>query len=416
MLKKIRVDQLRLGMHVHRLEGAWLDHPFWKTQFELSDPSDLAKLRDSPVRECWIDGAKGLDVQTPAAASAPVPEPAPSSPAALPSPPPARTPIVEEAQRAAALCAQARQAVRSLFDATRLGHALDAEGCVPLVDEIASSVWRNPGALVSLARLKTHDDYTYMHSVAACALMVSLAQQLGQDAALVRSAGMAGLLHDIGKAVMPLEVLNKPGPLVDAEYAVMRSHPVRGHQLLHEGRAVGEIELDVCLHHHERVDGKGYPERLSGEALSLQARMGSICDVYDAITSNRPYKDGWDPAESIARMAEWTKAGQFDSRVFHAFVSRVGIYPIGCLVRLQSGRLAVVVEQSTASLTTPSVKVFFSTKSGMPLAPETVDLSRPGCSDRILARESNAHWAFPHLAELVPGYESLRQGAGAVRS
>jgi len=288
-----------------------------------------------------------------------------------------------------------------------MGRALDAEKCLPLVDEISSSVWRNPGAIISLARLKTHDDYTYMHSVAVCALMVSLARQLGMDENASREAGMAGLLHDMGKALMPLDVLNKPGKLSDTEYGVMKTHPERGHDLLVEGKGVGTAVLDVCLHHHERPDGTGYPHRLSGDALTRVARMGAVCDVYDAITSNRPYKDGWDPADSIAKMASWS--GQFDSVVFQAFVKSLGIYPIGSLVRMRSGRLGVVVEQGSASLMAPRVKVFFSTRSNMPITPETIDLAARHCADAILAREPVERWNFPHLDELWAGPETLRR-------
>ena len=278
---------------------------------------------------------------------------------------------------------QSREAVSSLFAEARMGRALDTEKCLPLVDEIATSVWRNPGAIVSLARLKTHDDYTYMHSMAVCALMVSLGRQLGMDEASAREVGMAGMLHDMGKAAMPLEVLNKPGKLTDAEYEIMKTHPQHGYELLQEGKGVGEVALEVTLHHHERPDGRGYPHGLAGDALTRVARMGAVCDVYDAITSNRPYKAGWDPAESIAKMASW--AGQFDTEIFQAFVKSLGIYPIGSLVRMRSGRLGVVVEQSEGSLVAPKVKLFFSTKSNMPISIELVDLSSAGCSDAIVA-------------------------------
>ena len=426
MLKKITVEEVRLGMHLHELCGTWLEHPFWTTKFVLRDPEQLAKLKASGVVECWIDVSKGLDVAAASVVdplSPPSPQPSPLSPAELPPPPPKpgtrsqRTPaqperatsMDDELRHAAVLFRQSRQAVQSLLSEARMGHAVDAEKCLPLVNDIASSVWRNSGALVSLARLKTHDDYSYMHSVAVCALMVSLAKQLGQDEEQARDAGLAGLLHDIGKAKMPLEVLNKPGKLTSAEYTVMKSHPERGHQLLAASGSVGPVALDVCLHHHERPDGKGYPHGLAGDAISLPARMGALCDVYDAITSNRPYKAGWDPAESVSQMAEWTRDGQFDPVLFQAFVKSLGIYPNGSLVRMTSGRLGVVIEQNPQALVTPRVKVFFSTRSQMPLPPEVLDLSHPGCSDRIAARESNSVWQFPHLDELWAGAETLRK-------
>ena len=137
--------------------------------------------------------------------------------------------------------------------------------------------------------------------------------------------------------------------------------------------------------------------------------MGAVCDVYDAITSNRPYKAGWDPAESVSKMAEWTQGGQFDPIVFQAFVKSLGIYPNGSLVRMTSGRLAVVMEQNPHTLVAPRVKVFFSTKSQMPIPPEVLDLSHSGCNDRIVARESNKVWKFPHLDELWAGADTLRK-------
>lgn len=403
MLKKITVDQVRLGMHLHALEGPWMSHPFWKTKFTLSDPADLNKLRASGVREVWIDPGKGLDVALaddrptvrPAAPLAPVATATPVRAEA--SAPKAPTHAIDdELTEAAAICKRGKQAVMSMFREARLGNAVDAEACLPLVEEISSSVLRNPGAMVSLARLKSQDEYTYMHSVAVCALMVALGREAGMDEDECRAAGLAGLMHDLGKALMPLDVLNKPGKLSDDEFALIRTHPERGHEMLLEGRGATPEVLDVCLHHHERIDGTGYPHKLSGDALSRIARMGAICDVYDAITSNRPYKRGWDPAESIARMASWK--GHFDTQLFTCFVKSLGIYPVGSLVRLESGRLAVVVEGNPAALTAPFVKVFFSTKSNMPVPVQRLDLSQGG--DRIVGRELPSQWGFKNLDAL----------------
>jgi HD-GYP domain-containing protein (c-di-GMP phosphodiesterase class II) len=280
-----------------------------------------------------------------------------------------------------------------------MGRAVSPEFAGTLVEEISSSVERNPGAIISLARLKSADDYTYMHSVAVCALMVALSRQLGLDAALTRELGLAGLLHDLGKALMPMEVLNKPGKLTDEEFAIIKRHPVEGHRLLVEGGSVGDLQLDVVLHHHEKIDGSGYPDHLKGEEISLYSKMGAICDVYDAVTSNRPYKAGWDPAESIRRMADWCN-GHFDGNIFQAFVKCMGIYPIGSLVRLESGRLGVVMEQAGQSLLKPRVKVFFSTKSMTHIAPEVLDLSHSATRDKIVSREDAVKWGLANIERL----------------
>ena len=423
MLKKIRVDQVRLGMHLHALEGAWMDHPFWKTRFIIREQEQLTKLQESVIAEVWIDPDKGLDVLEeavvpPLAVPAPAPAQAPVPvAAALPATPPARpartsTPVpapsksfAEEMRTATAVCNRGRAQVEKMFGEARLGRAIDAEACAPLVQEISDSVIRNPGAIVSLARLKTQDDYSYMHSVAVCALMVALGRELGFDEEQCRIAGTAGLLHDVGKALMPLDILNKPGKLTDAEFDVMRSHPMRGYELLVEANGADPAAIEVCLHHHERFDGGGYPHKLTNDKLNQLVRMGSICDVYDAITSDRPYKNGWDPADSIGKMASWK--GQFDPVVFATFVKSVGIYPTGSLVRLHSERLAVVIEQNPAVLTAPVVRVFFSLKSGMPVSLQRLDLAG-GTNDRIIGREPPDRWNFTFLNELWAGEAAKR--------
>ena len=388
-------------MFVHEVPGSWLSHPFWRGSFKLADGKQLAQLR-AAVGHVVIDTGKGLDIElVPEAglSEAEVQPPPPSDETrpqvASPTVAPAQVGFQDEVRRASKIVAQARPAMKSLFRDVRLGKAIDAEHCLPLVSDIADSVSRNPSAIVSLARLKTSDDYTFMHSVAVCALMVALGKQLGLNEDDCREAGLAGLVHDLGKAMMPLEVLNKPGALTAEEFAIMKSHPEAGHRMLLEGKGVGPVPLDVCLHHHEKVNGKGYPHGLKGEDISLFARMGAVCDVYDAITSNRPYKAGWDPAESIMKMAQWAKEGHFDESLFQAFVKSIGIYPVGSLVKLRTGRLAVVVEQGEGLLLKPVVKVFYSTRANEPLVPELVDLSRT--SDEIVSRESPSTWGFKNL-------------------
>lgn len=403
MLKRITVEQLRLGMHVHEFCGSWMDHPFWRTAFLLDSDKDLLTIQTTGIKEVWIDTSRGLDVEGGHAEATVAAEvEAVLSQVGTPGKQAPYADIAQEAARAARICAKSKQAVTSMFHEARMGKALNADDALPIVEEITTSVSRNPGALISLARLKDKDDYTYMHSVAVCALMVSLARQLGLDDEHTRQAGLAGLLHDIGKMMIPPGILNKPGKLTDAEFKTVKNHPAEGHKLLLEGSGISDIALDVCLHHHEKVDCSGYPDRLCDEQISLHAKMGAVCDVYDAITSNRPYKNGWEPAESIRKMAEWGK-GHFDQRIFEAFVRSVGIYPVGSLVRLKSERLGVVIEQTGKSLLTPKVKVFFSIKSDARITPEILDLSKPASKDKIVSHEDPAKWAIHDIHTLWSG-------------
>jgi putative nucleotidyltransferase with HDIG domain len=303
----------------------------------------------------------------------------------------------DEVARAKGICLAAKGQVVDMFHAARLGKAVDPGATLPLVDEIAASVERHPVALLSVARLKTHDNYTYLHSVAVCALMLSLARQLELDARQTRLAGIGGLMHDLGKAAMPLEVLNKPGKLTRAEFAVIRRHPADGAEMVRACGAEPEV-IDVVLHHQERIDGTGYPDGLSGEAISLLARMAAVCDVYDAVTSVRVYRKPWDPSGAMRQMARWV--GHFDKAIFNAFVKTVGIYPVGSLVRLASHRLAVVVEPGNESLLKPKVRVFFSVHSKEPIMLETIDLAARGCNDRIVGPEDPDKWKFTSLHHL----------------
>lgn len=405
MLKTIPTHQVTIGMYIQALKGAWVDHPFWKTRFVLEDIQDLKKLQASVIKEVVIDISKGLDVSKVVVDQAINPtqqtnvekhenlEKKVMAPAMT-----HKTTITQELQEASRIIKESKLAVASMFKDARLGKVVNTEAVMPLVEEISNSIKRNEGALISLVRLKTQDDYTYMHSVAVCAMMTALARELELGESEVRQAGLAGLMHDIGKAAIPLEVLNKPGALTNSEFTLVKMHPEKGYELLKQAGIDDPVTLDVCLHHHEKIDGTGYPKRLNGEHISLQAKMGAVCDVYDAVTSNRPYKLGWEPGMSLQRMAQWKN--HFDQTVFKAFVKCVGIYPVGSVVLLKSGRLAVVVDQSPKSLLKPIVKVFFSTKSKVRIQVENVDLSKPSAMDEIVGHESAHTWGIHDVHEL----------------
>ena len=409
MLKKISTKEVRLGMHIHELKGSWVDHPFWKSKFIIDNPKDLAKLQTSVIKEVVIDISKGLDVdkQQGAFTNAPI-----SSEVTLATSSDNtdvyktranKVSATEEAKAAKRAINASKRAVASMFSDMRMGKAVSSAVAMNLVSDIAASVSRNQNALISLARLKTKDDYTYMHSVAVCAMMVALAKQLNLSEAETKQAGLAGLMHDIGKAGIPLEVLNKPGALTDEEFTLVKLHPQRGHDMLKEAGIDDETVLDVCLHHHEKIDGSGYPNKLKDEQISLFAKMGAVCDVYDAITSNRPYKSGWDPCVSLQRMAQWK--GHFDDAIFKAFVKSLGIYPIGSTLMLKSGRLAVVIDQSPKSLLTPIVKVFFSTRTKSRIPISVIDLSKSSERDTIVGYEDPVNWGVLNVDEVWSQFE-----------
>jgi len=403
-------------MYVHAMEGSWLHHPFWRKRFLLDSEHDLKRLLDSDIPGVIIDDERGVapapkpvSARVTVAGRRPVvhrvaeqefqrrPRPALSA---------AETPCsaAEEAKRARNIVTRSKRAVMKMFGEARMGRAIEVTDVAPMVEEISASIARNPLALIGIARLKNKDEYTYMHSVAVCALMINFARTLELDEVLVRELGVAGLLHDIGKMAVPDPVLKKPGKLTDAEYAVVREHSQRGYDLLLQNEDAPAIAAEVVLHHHEKYDGTGYPHGLKGEEISLYARMGAICDVYDATTSNRPYKDGWAPAESIARMLEWE--GHFDRKLLDAFVRSIGIYPAGTLVRLRSNRLGLVVAENKREPTRPRVKAFYVIHDRSLTKPEMVTIGNSLRDDAIIRREAPEHWNlsdWPRLRKELMG-------------
>ncbi len=385
MIKLIPVGRLRPGMYIHDLNCGWLQHDFVRNRFVLEDEDDVRKVRAIGVREVYVDTARGLDPD-----ALPVSEPAPAAAPAAAEAPAVRTAskAANAFERARALHREATQIVRDMLADIRLGKQIEIEKVEPLVERIVDSIFTQQDALLPLARLKQHDRYTFQHSVSVCALMTAFARTLAVPAEIIREIAIGALLHDVGKARVPDEILNKPGKLTDAEFERMKSHVVQSKIILQATPGISPIALKVAAQHHERFDGSGYPNRLSGEGISLYGRMAAIVDVYDAITSDRVYHKGMAPTEALRKLLDWS-ANHFEPRLVQAFIRSVGIYPTGALVRLESRRLAVVQAQHADKPTQPTVKVIFHT-AGHYLQPEDIDLRRS--QDRIAGYEDFAAW------------------------
>lgn len=406
MNKIVKVSELKPGMHLLKIGGSWLEHPFWKNEFILK-AEDITRLKASQVTEVWIDFAKstisdyseeslpGLN-KTPClnVSSSHLPDNHVVAEKSV-----AKTSLSVEIKKAKTVVKNASSKVQQIFTEARMGKAFNAHEAEAMVDEIHDSISRNSEALISIVRLKNKDNYTYMHSVAVCALMISLAKTLGYDTEFRKKAGMAGLLHDIGKMFIPLDILNKPGKLTDQEFEVVKNHPMQGWDLLKNCANISSETLDVCLHHHEKYDGTGYPSQLKEDDISIITKMATVCDIYDAITSDRPYKKGWEPTVSIKNMSQWT--GHFDPRIFRAFVSSIGIYPVGSIVKLSNGKVGVVIEKCETNLLTPKVKVFFSIKSNMRITPEIIDLSKPHVKEKIESHETTLNFNLQDISEFL---------------
>ncbi|WP_374590746.1 HD-GYP domain-containing protein [Aquabacterium sp.] len=401
MQKKVATSDLRVGMFVHDLGLSWWQHDFVLPRFPIDTQETLDRILRTKARFIMIDTSKGADVdgavsvqRTQLAASiddcrGPTGFGDLDTTLQL-----ARTQVSmdEELRVARKLVREARTAVQSAMKEARTGKISGLPQIHGLAENMVESASRNAGALLSLVGLKEKDDYTFMHCVAVGTFMIALGKQLGMSDDELVDAGTAGLLHDVGKCLVPLDVLNKPGRLTAVEFDLIREHPSRGYRMLRDAGYQDSVALEVVLHHHERLDGKGYPDQLKGDEVTRLARMGAVVDVYDAMGSDRCYRKA-DPPTSVLKLLLSECGSHFDPVIVHSFIKAVGIYPNGSLVRLHSGRLAVVMEQHPEQALMPKVRVFYSTKSKMPVPTLDLDLSVER-GDPIVGYEDPYEWGF----------------------
>ena len=420
----IRIEgrQAELGMYVRALHCTWLKNPFWLKSFLLVEPEDRDKIRrDVPHITIDLNKGRGLTLVSapdiiesgeppiPQPRSAPEPEPHPAVVAPIR---PRRRKPPTELELASATAEKATAAVTQLFGEARLGRVIRTADLLPMVEDIAQATSKGTAAMVAVTRLKDKDQYTYIHSVAVGTLMMGLARHLGLKDEDVHVAGMAGLLHDIGKMHIAPEIVDKPGRLDPDELAQMRLHPGLGHSILIDIDDLDPRILDVCRHHHEKMDGTGYPDGLKGEELSLFARLSAVCDVYDAVTSIRSYKRAWSPHEALAQMIEWE--GHFDPEMLRSFIDSLGIQPFGALVRLHSNRLGLVVREGE-SPTTPIVRAFFDVPSQQSVPIDDVVTTY----DAIIRVERGEYWfgdRWPALQAEIMAQAAVPQAPSRLRA
>lgn len=407
MLKKISPDDVTLGMFIHKLEGSWFKHPFWKTRFLLDDPGMLHDLRESGVDAVLIDIAKGKDVApptppTPPAATGgerPVPAARPLADRlrqrAAPAPRPiaataaadlrsvAPQSLAREFGMATRVAGNAQKVVSRVFLEMRLGKTIRAASIEPVIEDIFASVQRNPHAFNGLMRCKRDSEHVYRHALAVSALMISLGRELKLSADEIREAGTAGLLLDVGVSHLPVDHEALGGDYRAVPDALFATHVPLGHQSLLAAGGFSDEVLSACLAHHERLDGSGYPARLAGPALSTLDRMAAICDTYDTMVADGVHHNGVSPADALTTLA--MQPDKFDAVMVKKLVDALGIYPIGTVVRLRTGRMAMVVGQSPTNAEKPVVRAFYSLGERRAVKPEDIDLANCYGADEIEA-------------------------------
>ncbi|NEJ73340.1 HD domain-containing protein [Rhizobium phaseoli] len=294
MLKRIEARQVRTGMFVEAIEGVWQDPLLSKRRFLLRREMDALTLRKSGIPGVVINTSRGLDIDGLPAGN-----------------------IEIDTKAAHETIQKSVQVLENVFGRLQHGDGISVDQVAPVISSVSKSIDQNPTVFLSVTRLKSRDEVTFLHSISVSALMILFSRHLGLDETTVQMLGTAGLLHDVGKLEIPLEVLNKEGRLDEDEIKMIRDHPEKGHAILSRQEGMPEIVLDVCLNHHERIDGKGYPRKLSETQVSFHARLAAICDVYDAVTSVRPYRAPWSASQALKWMLG--NEGHFDRRLLKKF-------------------------------------------------------------------------------------------------
>lgn len=357
---KVNVVDLQPGMYVSELDRPWLETSFLLQGFEIRDADQIAELQKT-CRYVYVDVARSPREIRHQLLTLPETRHARArrrkaftDTTLFRSDKAERAEFYRELKAARALHAESYAYAEQALEDVRLGRSVDTKQARQLVMRLTDSVVRNDHALVWLTQLKARDSYTVTHCINVCILALSFGRYLGLPRHELLDLGLGALLHDLGKMQVPLDILNKPGRLTPQEFEIIKQHPVHGHRLLTRKQGLSEPVLNIVRHHHERLDGKGYPDQLPAQQIPLLTRISSIVDVYDAITSDRVYHDGMTPHDALRNMFDWAP-GNFDQELIEAFIRCLGIYPIGSLVELKSGHVGVVVSSNEANRLKPSV-------------------------------------------------------------
>jgi putative nucleotidyltransferase with HDIG domain len=357
MIKKINTPDLTLGMYVTQLDRSWLDTPFFFHKVLLKSPQQLSQLK-AYCRYVYIDTEKGKDTDHPLPMKEVDPEmlgqilEKKETPASAPSS--GQVPSAEEFSMARMVHGQTKQVVDQILEDVRLGKSIDSSGAKEAVENIIDSVIRNRDALVCLAQIKNKDEYTALHSLNVSILSVAFGRSLILPREALQILGIGGLLHDIGKMKVPLEILNKPAQLTDEEFHQMKNHVRYGTEILGRIPHFPPKGAQMVGQHHERYGGHGYLKGLQGDQLSLFGQIATIVDVYDAITSDRVYRRGILPHEAVKRMFEWSPR-DFNRNLLENFIKCFGIYPVGSLVEINQSEVGIVVGANKEKALKPNV-------------------------------------------------------------
>lgn len=377
---KVYVQDLKFDMYVFALDRPWVETPFMFQGFLIQENDEIEML-NKYCEYVYID--KDISRAKPTTRlksirSKVTPEKKPLPKVRFTPKKYSETAFRESLVRSNVVYKDARGWIDTMLEDARLGTSVDTDKARDLVTHLADEVIQNPDALMWLTQLKSRDEYTATHCVNVSIMALTFGRFLGLEEKLLHQVGLGALLHDVGKMKVPDGILNKPGRLTKGEYEIIKSHPVHGHKMVEHDESLDSTVLDIVLHHHERLDGNGYPKGLTEDQIGPLIRITSIVDVYDAITSDRCYHNGVTPANGMENLFSWSE-GNFDYSLLQSFIRCIGIYPIGTVVRLNSGDSGIVIATNEEHRLQPVVLLVLNAR-GEPYEP------------RRLVNMSNATW------------------------
>ena len=372
IIKRVAIDRVTVGMFLEDVfdeRGRLL----YTENTRVTDPAQVERLKQRGVRHVFINLHKGADTAPSAESKNGETEDLVFVDTGASEREWAYCREIEHARR---IHQESFHTVRETLKSIKMGKTFKPEQVEKASQEITQSILRNPDALVSLCQIKGHDEYTYEHCLHVGILISTLAHEMNYSQDQIARIAMGGLLHDIGKMRVPEPILNKPGKYEPWEFAIMKRHPEHGLAIIREHTMkIPDIAMAVIGQHHERYDGSGYPAGLTGSNIHEAALMGAVADVYDALTTDRIYREAWTPQKALATIFQGCDK-EYSRMVVERFTKHMGIYPVGSFVRLTTGEMGVVTRVHPGRIMAPEVLVLFNTKGERLEKPVTVDLAR----------------------------------------
>lgn len=283
--------------------------------------------------------------------------------------------IAAEVKQAKAIFHESKNVQKDLFSKALSGATIDLTPVVEVTNQTVDAIFNSPDSLACMVNIRKKDEYLLEHSVAVSVYITIFAHFLKMSKQVVQHLSVGAFLHDIGKIKIPDEILNKPGKLTDEEFTIMKTHANHSIDIIKKTPGISKLSLEVAALHHEKLNGEGYPFQIKGKDIHKYGRMIAICDIFDALTANRCYKEGFPHNKAFSILRELAKNNHLDAKLVDQFIQCLGVFPIGSLVQLESKKLAVVEQRNNEDPTNPQVRSFYSVKLNQYLNTQDIDLS-----------------------------------------